>query len=264
LVGTSATLPVTLTNSGNALLNLGTIAFTGTNSGEFTQTNNCFSSMEAGASCTINVMFTPTAGGNASASLGVTDNAAGSPQTVSITATAQSILTTTCTSLTVVPGQTAIYTVDLAAVNQFAPSVSLSCSGAPTLATCTVSPSVVTPGQSAPVQAQVTATTTPATGFLQPLFERDETRMAGLAGLAGFAALIVLPGKRRGKPGRRLYGLIFLLCILATLATLPSCGGGADPPGTAAGTYPLTVTGTFQSPSGTAVTETVSFNLVVQ
>jgi hypothetical protein len=67
------------------------------------------------------------------------------------------------------------------------------------------------------------------------------------------------------KPGRRLCGLIFLLCLLAAVAILPSCGGGAvDPPGTAAGTYPLTVTGTLQPATGPVITEQVSFNLVVQ
>jgi hypothetical protein len=126
----------------------------------------------------------------------------------------------------------------------------------------------VTLNGSATVQAQVTATTTPATGFLQSPFGRSNgNRMAGLvglAGIAGLAALVVVPGKRRVKPARRLYGLILLLCMLAALATLPSCGGGSDPPGTAAGTYPLTVTGTFQPPDGTAITEQVSFNLIVQ
>jgi len=123
-----------------------------------------------------------------------------------------------------------------------------------------------------PVPIQVTATTTQATGFLRPPFgQSNENRLAGLIGLggiAGLAALVVLPGTRtrsgRAKPGRRLYGLIALFCILATLATLPSCGGVTDPPGTAAGTYPLTVTGTFQQPDGPPITETVSFNLVVQ
>ena len=273
LVGTSASLPVTLTNSGSAALTITSIGFAGTNASEFTQNNNCGTALAAGASCTISVTFTPTAAGgsgSATASLSVTDNAAGSPQTVPIAGTVQNFsLTTTCTSLTVVPGQTAIFTVDLAPVNGFTQSVSLSCSGAPALATCTVSPNSITLDGSTTVQAKVTATTTKATGFLQfPVGRSNGNRMAGLAGLAGIAglaALVVLPGKRGVKPRRRLCGLIFLLCMLAILVTLPSCaGGGGDPPGTAAGTYPLTVTGTFQSATETAITESVSFNLVVQ
>ena len=271
LTGTSsAAQAVTLTNSGTALLTITSIGITGANASEFAQTNSClpppYNTLVAGAHCTINVTFSPTAPGAATASVSVTDNATGSPQTVALTGTAQSILTTTCTSLTVVPGQTAIFTVDLTAVDGFAPSVALSCSGAPALATCTVPSPVTTPGQ-----AKVTATTTRATGFLQSPFEHSNgNRVAGLVGLAGitgFAALVVLPGKRRVKPGRRLYGLIFLLCLLATVATLPSCGGGGggvDPPGTAVGTYPLTVTGTFQLATGAPITETVSFNLVVK
>ena len=206
--------------------------------------------------------------GSAALELALADRAAGSPQKASLTGTSQSVLTTTCTSLTVVRGQTAVFTVDLAPVNGFAPSVSLSCSGAPTPYTCTVSPSSVRPSGSTPVQAQVTVSTssTPSMGRVQSPLERSNgNRVAGwvgLAGIAGFAALVVLPGKRHGKPGRRLFGLIFCLCIVATLAILPSCGGGSGGP--AAGTYPLTVTGSFQSSTGTSVAEQVSFNLVVQ
>ena len=121
------------------------------------------------------------------------------------------------------------------------------------------------------VQAKVTATTTAATtGFLKSPFDRqDGNRMAGLvglAGMAGLAALVILPGKGRKKHVRRLFGLIFCLCMISTVATMSSCGvggGSVDPPGTAAGTYPLTVTATFKSATGTTFTQNVSFNLVV-
>jgi hypothetical protein len=268
VAGTSASTKVSLTNSGDSTLTLSTISITGTDASEFTQTNDCPTQLAPDTSCTVTVTFTPTVGGNATASLSVSDNAAGSPQTAPLTGTSQSVLTTTCTSLTVVRGQTAVFTVDLAPVDGFAPSVTLSCSGAPAPYTCTVSPSSVSLDGSSPVQAQVTVTTSnpPAMGLLHPPLERSNgNRMAGLvglAGIAGFAALVVLPGKRRGKPGRRLFGSIFCLCILATLVILPSCGGGSGGP--AAGTYPLTVTGSFQSSTGAAATEQVSFNLVVR
>jgi len=279
-VGSSASQPVTLTNTGTADLDINSIVITGPDSEEFTQTNTCGETpLAPSASCTITVTFTPTNVGNATASISINDNATGSPQTVPLPAAgAPFSLTTTCTSLTVVPGQSAIFTVDLAAAPDFTPTVALSCSGAPALATCTVAQTSMSLNGPTPVSVQVTAATTQATGFLHSPFGRsNENRLAGLIGLggiAGLAALVILPDKRRKKsgcgksgqdePNRCLYGFVVFICILATIATLPSCGGVSDPPGTVAGTYPLTVTGTFQQPDGPSVTETVSFNLVVQ
>jgi hypothetical protein len=273
VVGSPTSQQTTLTNTGTAVLDINSIAITGADSEEFAQTNTCGESLAANASCTITVTFTPTTVGSATANVSINDNAAGSPQTVPLPAVgAPFSLTTTCTSLTVVPGQTAIFTVALAPAPDFTPTVGLSCSGAPALATCTVAQTSMTLSGSTPVQVQVTATTTQAIGFLRLPFGRsNENRLAGLIGLsgiAGLAALVILPGTRgnsgRAKPGRRLYGLIVLLCILASLATLPSCGGVSDPPGTAAGSYPLTVTGTFQQPDGPPITESVPLTLVVQ
>src|SRR5207249_3349017 len=83
----SAAQAVTLSNTGSAALSITSIAITGTNSGDFRQTNNCGSSLAAGSSCAINVTFTPAATGTRSATLTVTDNASNSPQTVSLTET---------------------------------------------------------------------------------------------------------------------------------------------------------------------------------
>ena len=80
-VGTTSALQlVTLTNGGNAALSITSISATG----DFAQTNNCGSSLSAGANCAINVTFTPTTTGSRSGALSVSDNAAGSPQTVSL------------------------------------------------------------------------------------------------------------------------------------------------------------------------------------
>ena len=73
---------VTLTNSGSAALSITNFSITGTNSSEFSQTNNCGSSVAAGGSCAVNLTFTPSTSGSRTALLSIADNAAGSPQTI--------------------------------------------------------------------------------------------------------------------------------------------------------------------------------------
>ncbi len=84
---TSSAQTVTLSNTGNAALSISGIVLSGTNSGDFVQTNTCSSSVAASANCTISVTFKPTATATRTASLKITDNATGSPQTVSLTGT---------------------------------------------------------------------------------------------------------------------------------------------------------------------------------
>jgi phosphatidylethanolamine-binding protein (PEBP) family uncharacterized protein len=98
---TSSAQSVTLTNSGNAVLTVSRIAVSGTNASDFAQTNNCGTSVAAGANCTISVTFKPSAGGSRSAALAITDNAAGSPQSVSLSGTGVS------TGVTVSPSSVA-------------------------------------------------------------------------------------------------------------------------------------------------------------
>jgi PASTA domain/Abnormal spindle-like microcephaly-assoc'd, ASPM-SPD-2-Hydin len=63
---------VTLANTGGAALPIASIALTGTNSGQFSRTHNCGSSVAAGSTCTISVTFKPTSTGLKSASVTVT------------------------------------------------------------------------------------------------------------------------------------------------------------------------------------------------
>ena len=84
---TSAAKTVTLTNVGTTTLTMTGIAVTGTNAVDFAQTHTCGTSLAAGASCRFSVTFKPTASGTRSAALSVTDNAAGSPQKVTLSGT---------------------------------------------------------------------------------------------------------------------------------------------------------------------------------
>lgn len=82
---TSAAQVVVLTNSGAASMSISSIAISGTNSSNFARTTTCGTSLAIGASCNISVTFTPSAAGTRTATLSVTDNATGSPHTVSLT-----------------------------------------------------------------------------------------------------------------------------------------------------------------------------------
>jgi subtilase family serine protease len=82
---TSATQVVTVKNTGKVAVTLSSApAITGTNASSFTKSTTCGTSLAAGANCTITVAFKPSTTGTLTAALSVTDNAAGSPQTVSL------------------------------------------------------------------------------------------------------------------------------------------------------------------------------------
>ena len=84
LVGTTSTpKTVTLSDSGNAPLTVTSIVA----DGDFAQTNNCVSPLAARTYCTFTVKFAPTAVGTRTGAITITDNALGSPHTVSLAGT---------------------------------------------------------------------------------------------------------------------------------------------------------------------------------
>jgi Abnormal spindle-like microcephaly-assoc'd, ASPM-SPD-2-Hydin len=87
-IGQTASLTETLTNTGNATLNLSNVATTGDYA---VQTNTCGTQVLAGANCAVTVAFTPTKKGARTGILQFTDNAANNPQKVNLTGTGISI-----------------------------------------------------------------------------------------------------------------------------------------------------------------------------
>jgi subtilase family serine protease len=86
----SATQVVTVKNTGMVAVTLksGGITFTGTNASSFKETaTTCGAALSIGANCTITVEFKPAAAGSLTGKLSIADNAAGSPQTVSLKGT---------------------------------------------------------------------------------------------------------------------------------------------------------------------------------
>ena len=103
---TSAAQAVVLANSGVGPLSIAGITIGGTNYLNFTQTNNCGTSLAVGASCTINVSFAPTAAGSMTAMLNVADGAGVHMVALNGTGAVQSASLTPTTPLTFALQQT--------------------------------------------------------------------------------------------------------------------------------------------------------------
>ncbi len=254
----SAAQNVTLTNNGTATLNISSIAITGANSGDFSQTNTCAVTLAANANCTISVTFKPAATGNRAASLTITDDAAGSPQSVTVTGTGTDFSIDAAsggsTSATVKAGQTATYNLQVTPISGFSGTVSLSCAGAPSLAACTLSANSVTPNGSATSPFTATVTTTAPSMVAPRSLPRHLPPVSLLWLVVPLLLLLVqLVLRTRFRLGvaqanfKFACGLV-LVGILSVAAFVSGCGGGGGGgvhnPGTPAGTYTLTVTGT--------------------
>ena len=270
-VGTSG-LPqtVTITNTGTASVTVTAVTASIT---DFGVLSNCTNVVAAGANCTIGVFFDPTAGGTRTGTLSITDNAAGSPQTITLTGSGQDFSMTpgSASSATVTPGQSASYSIAIAPAGGFAQSVALSCSGGPTQSTCTVSPNLIALGGKSATTAMVTVTTMSSAqgpvlprGTGWPMEYRQTPLILALIWMSLLmAALLLLMWREQ----RFRWAPTFALAVLACLGmTLTSCGGGSGGGGginPQAGTYTITVTGNFSSGS-TTLTHAAKLTLVVQ
>jgi MYXO-CTERM domain-containing protein len=89
----SGPLAATLTNTGNAALNIGNISIGGAAAGDFALAGGSCANgvaVAAGASCTVQASFTPTAAGARAATLTITHNATGGSSAVALSGTGNS------------------------------------------------------------------------------------------------------------------------------------------------------------------------------
>ena len=76
---TSATHSATLTNSGSSSVAINSVLASGSNAGDFSQSNTCASGLAPGANCVISVTFTPSQAGPRVASITINDDTNGTP-----------------------------------------------------------------------------------------------------------------------------------------------------------------------------------------
>ncbi len=160
-------------------------------------------------------------------------------------------------SASVAPGSSATYVLSVTPQNGFSAAVSFGCSGLPSEATCSFSPSTVTPSGTVASTTTMTVTTTASSQAL----------LVNPSATGGMLAACVLVSFFR----RRVRGLWVLLILWGTLAAMASigCGGGnhsstgSTNSGTPAGTSTITITATSGSGSS-AITHTSTVTLTIQ
>jgi hypothetical protein len=261
---TSAPQAVTMTNTGSGALTITSIVTTG----DFAQINTCGTSLAAGATCTINVTFTPAAAGSLTGTLTITDNALSSPQIVSLGGSGSDFsVAVSPASASVVAGNSVSYTLTVTPSFGFSARVNLSCGPAPTNATCSVSPSYVTPDGTNPITA--TATVTTEVRSLTPPRSGPRLNLPRLVTQfrpSWFLWMLLLLTIAASQVVARRRGVLLRLVLVAGLVLLwAACGAGGSqvgvPDGTPAGTYTLTMTGSSGTP---AVSHSTTATLKVQ
>ena len=252
---------VTLTNTGGQPISFASIAA----SSQFSETNNCGSTLSPAASCKIGVIFTPSASGSQTGTLTLTDDAMASPQTVTLSGTGVASTLTIApgsggsTGATITSGQSATYNLSLTGSPGLTGDVTITCSGAPTGAVCSVTPSSLNLAGGQSGNFTVTVNTAP-TANLAP------SGKAAISGCLWLCSLAMLPFFARAKRVRVLL-LTFSLLIACAFGTgLSGCGGGqsSSPTNTggsqvAPGSYSIHVSATEG-----LVTATQTLSLTIQ
>jgi Subtilase family len=216
-----------------------------------TATGGC--STSSGSSATVNCPFGPSAVTLTATADGVSFSA---PQKATVIVT-NFTMAASPAGATVTAGQSAKYQIVITPkFGAFSTAISLACSGLPARATCSFTPTSVTPGAQ-PASSQLSITTAAASG-MTPLFHvvppPVSFRPRWLPGVALFAFLLFgLISLWQGERIRRLTTYFALALLLTYLAALLACGNGgsndatASVPGTPSGTYSVTVTATSGS-----------------
>ena len=260
---TSAGQNFVFTNSGEGPVTIASV----TTTGDFSAGTNCNSTTVAiNATCTVNVVFKPTAGGTRNGSITFNTNISGQTFTRSLTGTAQDFTMldsagSATTSVNVPAGSKADIPLTFTAVGGFTGTVTITCtppSFAPTGVTCTP-PAAFTLGSTPTIQI-VTFSTTSRTASAGVTGTSTPTVVISFFVLgSGFLLLIT----RRRNVAVTLSGVLFLMLAAITVVSAGGCSSGhsatSNPNGTPVGTYTYTVTATSGS-----VTHSETINLSVQ
>ena len=284
-VGTTS-LPqtITVTNTGSAPLTFSGISIA--SPGGFSQTNTCTAALAPAATCTITVLFSPSATGSLSNAIVVNDSApqTAGPQSIPLTGTGTNLSVAPASggssSASVTSGQPATYSLQ-ALPSGFSGTLSLSvnCSSV-TGSTCAVSPSsmAINPAAPSPFSVSVTTTTNsliPApTGLFSQRNNQPNLLWIVLSGLAALLFLMLrmcsprqahrdaVPAKTAACAAGLLLFAMLVGCATGgskgTTTAASTTGPVSTGQGTPSGTYTVVVTA-----QGQGIVQTLNLTLVV-
>jgi hypothetical protein len=270
-IGQSSQLSITATNTSTSPITFGSL----TTTGPYTVSNGtCPASgatLAAGAQCTLNATFTPTADGVQTGILSLSSSATQLPLTVALagagngsTQPSPSFTLTvnggSSASVSVTSGQSAAFTLTATPVNGFSGPIAITCTplGSAPYASCSLLASTLTLGS---VSQTSTATVNTLTSTPQ-----SSVRLASVL----LVSLFTLTATQLGRRRRKLTTLVLILLAAVGTLCFNGCGGGSSsvqPPPTnllytPAGTYQWTVTAS--STSGPAISSSVVLTVTVQ
>ena len=248
---TSAAKSSTLTNTGQAILQISGISVTGANPTDFAETNNCGASLAAGASCAISVTFTPAAATSYSASITIATNASTSPAVITLSGTGTAPpqgefnVSASPANATAKRGAAALFTINVGTTGgPYNSAVTLTASGLPTGASASFSPASVTPGAgTANSVLTIQTSSTSANMDSIPVWPAGSLSLALL--------FFTIPKRQRRQWSRRLLLVLLMLASFSAATVLLGCGGHSKRPVTTT----ITVTATSGADSHSTTVE---------
>jgi len=172
-----------------------------------------------------------------------------------------SLAATALSPASVSPGGSATSTVTVSSTNGFTGTVTLACAVSPAVTHAPTCSGTASPG----APGTLTVSTTAASALLQPPNTGEPSRFF-YAMFLPISGLSLLSFGFSGPRRKKLFSGLFCGLTLVTLLLLPACGGGGGGggggnPGTPAGTYTLTVSGTATIGSQTGASPSLTLTV---
>jgi hypothetical protein len=237
---TSAAQTTILRNMGSAAL---TISGTATGA-DFGETDDCGATVAPASFCTFTLTFTPTASGNLTEGLTITDDASGGPHSVTLAGTGVGpsfTISGGSNAATVSAGGTVTYELNVSPTEgSFSNAVTFACNGAPAFATCTVNPQSIIPGSKSSTVIVTVRTDGAIAEMHAPSGRRNWLLASWIFAQMGIFGVLVC-----GANARRKFQTYVAASMIIMLLFLAGCSGTSaaarQSNTTAPGTYSLSV-----------------------